>query len=261
MKLGTVTYMIAATWDVPTIIKNLRETKLEGVELRTTHAHKVEPTLSAAERREVRRQFEDGGIEIAGLGTTCEYQAADPAVVRKNIEETKEFIKLAHDLGCPGVKVRPNGVPKGVPLDKTLRQIGAALREVGEFGQGYGVHVRVEVHGSVTAELPNIKKMMDYADHDNVLVCWNSNDSDLDAPGGDGGAPSVARNFGLVAHKIAAVHMRDLTIEGYPWRQLFRLLGDAGFEGYCFAEIPASSDPIRVLHYYRALWRAYQPAV
>jgi len=259
MKLGTVTYMIAATWDVSTIIKNLRETKLEGVELRTTHAHKVEPNLSAAERLDVRRQFEDGGIEIAGLGTACEYQAADPAVVRKNIEETKEFIKLAHDLGCPGVKVRPNGVPKGVPLDKTLRQIGAALREVGEFGQGYGVHVRVEVHGSVTAELPNIKKMMDYADHANVLVCWNSNDSDLDAPAGDGRAPSVARNFGLVADKIAAVHMRDLTIESYPWRQLFRLLRDSGFEGYCFAEIPASSDPIRLLHYYRALWLAYQP--
>jgi sugar phosphate isomerase/epimerase len=259
-KLGTVTYMIASQWDVPTLIKNLTECKFEGVELRTTHAHKVEITLDAAARREVRKQFEDGGIEIAGLGTTCEYQAADKAVVKKNVEETKEWIKLAHDLGCPGVKVRPNGVANGVALEDTLKQIGDALRECGEFGLGYGVHVRVEVHGKTTQELPNIKKIMDHAAHDNVLVCWNSNDTDVDTPVKAGDAPSIEKNFKLVADKIVAVHMRDLFIENYPWQQLFRLLKNKGFDGYCFAEIPDSKDPLRVLRYYRALWLAYQPA-
>jgi sugar phosphate isomerase/epimerase len=259
MKLGTVTYMIAAQWDVPTIIKNLSDTKFEGVELRTTHAHKVEVGLTPEERRDVRKQFDDGGIEIAGLGSAFEFHSPDKEELKKNIEGTKEYIKLAHDLGCPGVKVRPNDAPKGVPLDDTLKQIGDALCEVGEFGLGYGVHVRVEVHGRVTSELPNIKKIMDHAHHDNVLVCWNSNDSDLDKPEREGDPPSVEENFKLVADKIAAVHMRDLYIENYPWRQLFRLLEHSGFEGYCFAEIPASTDPIRLLRYYRALWLAYQP--
>ena len=259
MRLGTVTYMIAAQWDVPTIIRNLSDAKFEGVELRTTHAHKVEASLTAEERRTVRKQFEDGGIEIAGLGTAFEYHAADPAEVKKNIDGTKEYIKLAHDLGCTGVKVRPNGVPKSARLDDALKQIGEALREVAEFGLGYGVHVRVEVHGPVTAELPNIKKIMDHAHHDNALVCWNSNDSDLDKPAKPGDPPSIEKNFKLVANKIASVHMRDLFIENYPWRQLFRLLKASGFEGYCFAEIPPSTDPLRVLRYYRALWLAYQP--
>ncbi len=259
MKLGTVTYNIAKDWDVATLIKHLTDCKLEGVELRTTHAHKVELKLTAAERRDVRKRFEDGGIEIAGLGTTCEFQAADNAVVKKNIEETKEWVKLAHDLGCPGVKVRPNGVPKGASLDDTLKLIGDAMRECGEFGLGYGVHVRVEVHGAVTAELPNIKKIMDHAAHDNAVVCWNSNDTDLDKPVKEGAAPSIEKNFRLVAKKIAAVHMRDLFLENYPWRQLFALLKQSGFEGYCLAEIPESADPVRVLKYYRALWLAYQP--
>jgi len=259
MKLGTVTYNIAKDWDIKTLIKNLTECKLEGVELRTTHAHKVEITLTADERRAVRRQFEDAGIEIAGLGTTCEFQAADKAVVHKNIEETKEWIKLAHDLGCLGVKVRPNGVPKGASLDDTLKQIGDALRECAEFALGYGVHVRVEVHGAVTAELPNIRKIMDHAAHDNASVCWNSNDTDLDKPEAPGTPPSVERNFQLVAQEITAVHMRDLHLEHYPWRQLFRLLHEIGFDGYCLAEIPESADPVRLLKYYRALWLAYQP--
>ena len=42
MKLGLVTYNMAKDWDVPTIIKNCQDTGFEGVELRTTHAHKVE---------------------------------------------------------------------------------------------------------------------------------------------------------------------------------------------------------------------------
>ena len=260
MKLGTVTYMIAAQWDVQTLIKNLSECGFDGVELRTTHAHKVELGLSGDARREVRKQFEDGGIEIAGLGTTCEFNARDQAIVRRNIDESKEWIKLAHDLGCPGIKVRPNGAPKEVPLDESFKQIGRALREVGEFGRGYGVHVRVEVHGPVTSELPNIKRIMDYADHDHVYVCWNSNDTDLDKPVSEGSQPSVEKNFGLVARKVIAVHMRDLFIDNYPWRQLFGLLHQSGFDGYCFAEIPASSDPIRLLKYYRALWLALQPA-
>jgi sugar phosphate isomerase/epimerase len=259
MKLGTVTYMIAAQWDVPTLIKNLTETKFEGVELRTTHAHKVEVDLTADQRRDVRKQFEDGGIEIAGLGSAFEFHSADKAEVKKNIDGTKEYIKLAHDLGCPGVKVRPNGVPKGMPVEDTLKQIGDALRDVGEFGAGYGVHVRLEVHGAVTSELPNIKKIMDYAAHDNVYVCWNSNDADLDKPAQAGAPPSIEKNFKLVADKIIAVHMRDLFLDHYPFRQLFRLLKQSGFEGYCLAEIPASDDPIRVLKYYRALWLAYQP--
>src|SRR5919112_897014 len=132
LQLGIVTYNIAQDWDLPTILKRLEALKYEGVELRTTHAHGVEVNLSPQQRREVRKRFEDSPVELAGLGSTFEYQAADPAVVRRNIEGTKEYVRLAHDIGSPGVKVRPNGIPRGADLDATLRQIGRALHEVGE---------------------------------------------------------------------------------------------------------------------------------
>ena len=62
LKIGTVTYNIAKDWDVPTIIKNCESTGFEAVELRTTHKHGVEPTLSAAERSEVKKRFADVGV-------------------------------------------------------------------------------------------------------------------------------------------------------------------------------------------------------
>lgn len=50
MKIGLVTYNLAKDWDVDTIIKRCEETGFEGVELRTTHAHKVESNLSGEEQ-------------------------------------------------------------------------------------------------------------------------------------------------------------------------------------------------------------------
>jgi sugar phosphate isomerase/epimerase len=252
LKLGTVTYNIAKDWDVPTIIKNLTEVGMDGVELRTTHKHGVELSLSPAARVEVKKRFDDSPIKIGGLGTICEYHSPDPAVVRKNIDETREWVKLAKDLGSPSVKVRPNGIPKEVPEEKTLEQIGKALRECGVAAEEHGVKIQLEVHGSESSRLPRIRKMLDYGgNHPGVKVCWNSNQTDLL----DGGFEPA---FNLVKRQIGQVHMRDLWLEEYPFRQLITSLVAMKFDGYCFAEIPESTDPIRVLKFYRALFRAYQ---
>ncbi len=251
-QLGIVTYNIAREWDLETILKRLEALGYDGVELRTTHAHKVEADLTHSQRDAIRKRFEDSPVRLAGLGSAFEYQAADPAVVRKNIEGTREYIRLAHDIGAPGVKVRPNGIPRGADLDATLRQIGRSLHEVGEFADGFGVAIRVEVHGAVTQEPENFAKILRYADHPNVYACWNSNAADVK----DG---SVKKAFALIGDRIDEVHLHDLTDETYPWRELFALLKARDYHGFTLAEIPESRDPERVLRYYRALWRSYQP--
>ncbi len=251
MHLGTVTYNLAMDWDVATIIKNCTEAKFEGVELRTTHKHGVEVTLSKEQRAEVRKRFADSPVKLWSLGSAFDYHTADPAKLKKDIAATKEYITLAHDVGATGVKVRPNGLPKEVPVEKTLEQIGRSLHELGEFGKDLGQQIRVEVHGPGTSKLEHIKTMMDVANHKQVGVCWNSNPTDLDGEGFD-------HNFDLVKDKIFIVHLRDLYLEDYPFRKLFTRLNDIGFTGYCFAEIPPSTDPVRVMKYYRSLWLAYQ---
>ena len=251
MKLGLVTYNMAKEWDVDTIIEKCAANGFEGVELRTTHAHGVEVNLSSKERAEVKKRFEDSPIELAGLGSAFEYHSPDKAQLEKNIEGTKEYTVLASDVGAPGIKVRPNGLPKEVPVEKTLKQIGLALRECGEFAKNYGVQIRLEVHGGGASHVPYIRKIMDIADHDNVFVCWNSNLTDVDSKG------SVKSNFNLVKDKIRLVHINELYREDYPWRELFTLLKNAGYEGFCLAEIPESPEPERLMRYYRALFKAY----
>ena len=249
MKLGLVTYNMAKEWDIPTIIERCEATGFQGVELRTTHAHNVEVNLSEAERRDVRKQFEDSAIELAGLGSAFEFHSPDNDELQQNIEGTKAYSQLAADVGAPGVKVRPNGLPDGVPEQTTLEQIGDSLRECGEFAKNLGVQIRLEVHGRQTSHLPHIRTIMEIADHENVSVCWNSNPGEVV----DG---SVKSNFDLVKDWIRLVHINELHRREYPWRELFSLLKDSSYDGYCLAEIPGSPDPERVMNYYRALWTA-----
>ena len=251
MRLGMVTYNLGRDWDCPTIIKNCEETGFEGVELRTTHAHGVETELNAAQRQDVKARFADSAVEIAGLGSAFEYNSPDPEELRRHIEGTKEYVKLAADLGVPGVKVRPNRIheDEGVPREKTFEQIGVSLRECGDFARDMGVQIRLEVHGRITCEPPNIRKILDYAACDNVFACWNSNMDDRDADG------SIDANFALLKDDIRLVHITELH-NGYPWERLFSLLKESGYAGFCLAEIPESSDALRLMRYYRALWLA-----
>ncbi len=247
-KLGLVTYNLAQDWDIETIIKNCAAAQFEGVELRTTHAHGVEPSISKPRRAEVKKRFEDSPVKLVSLGSTCEYESPDPAVVRKNIDETRSFCELAHDLGCLGVKVRPNGFPPNSDHARVLDQIGHALAECGEIAKGFGVEIWLEVHGEETEKPANIRRIMDACGHPAVGICWNSNPTDVQ----DG---SVKSSFALLKPWLRSCHINNLDSRNYPWRELFGLFRGAGYDRYTFCEIgEPSCEPVRFMKYYRALW-------
>lgn len=246
--LGLVTYNLAKDWTIETIIKNCELTGFEGVELRTIHKHGVEISLDKARRAEVKKRFADSRVRLVSLGTTCEYESPDSAVVEKNIEETRRWCELAQDLGCLGIKVRPNGFPKGVPTDKTLEQIGLSLAKCGEAARDQGVEIWLEVHGEGTELPPNIHRVLTVANHPSVGACWNSNPTDV-----EGG--SIRKAFELLRPWIRSCHINDLYRKEYPWHELFAQLRATGFDRYTFAEIDEpSSEPIRFMNYYHALW-------
>jgi sugar phosphate isomerase/epimerase len=253
LKVGAVTYNIAKDWDIETIIRNFTAAAIEAVELRTTHAHGVEIALPPAARREVKARFEGSPVRLASLGTTCEYHAADAGVLARQVEETKAWLQLARDVGAPSIKVRPNGLRRDVPEEQSLEQIGRALADCSRAAADLGIRIQVEVHGPETAHVPRIHRILQHAGEPAALwVCWNSNQEDL----ADGG---LEANFRLVQHRIGQVHMRDLYIEEYPWRQLVSLLNGIAFDGYCYAELGESScDGVRVLKYFRGTLRALE---
>jgi len=249
-----MTYTIAQDWDIETIIKNLTEASYQSVELRTTHSHKVEVNLTMEQRRDVKKRFEDSSLEVISLASAFQYHSPDPAELKKNIDGTKEYILLAHDVGAVGIRVFGNALPEDVSEEVTEKQIGKALAEVAEFGYNNGVEVRICVHGSKTNRASVIKKIIDYSGSPHVYVNWNCNEEDTEGNG-------LEYNFNLLKDRLKGVHLHELWTPEYPYRKLFQLLSGIGYKGYCNAEIDANPDPVRLLKYYRALFLAYQDAI
>ncbi len=254
-RLGLVTYNVAKDWDLPTILRVCQEVGIAAVECRTTHKHGVEPSLTAPQRQEVKKRFADAGIIFWGCGTVCEFHAADPAVVRKNIEECKRFIDLVRDLGGKGVKVRPNGVPKGVEPARTFEQIGKALIECGKAAADAGVEIWVEVHGAVTQIPQNMRTIMEHCKHPAVGVCWNSNPTDVNRG-------SVAEAFALLKPYLKSCHINDLDNDArgtYPYRELFRLLRQCGYDRFTLCEVgrayPDVAEGTAFLKRYKEQWQ------
>jgi len=236
MKLGLVTYQWGKDWDLPSLIANCEKTGLLGVELRTEHAHGVETSLSVSQRTEVKKRFADSSVTCVGYGSNFDYHHADQAVVRKNIEGTKEYLKLCKDIGATGIKVKPNGLPEEVSKEKTIAQIAASLNECGKYAGDLGQVIRVDVHGKITQQLPNMKAIFEQVTEKSVKICWNCNDQDLLPPGLDDNFKSVKKWFG------DTVHIRELNVGKYPYQQLMNLFVGMNYEGWILLEARTKPD-------------------
>jgi sugar phosphate isomerase/epimerase len=137
------------------------------------------------------------------------FHSPDAAELKKQIESAKAYIKLSHDIGGSGVKVKPDKLPKEVAKEKTLEQIGKALAEVGDYALGFGQEIRLEVHGEVT-DLGDVKTVMEVA---------------------------IEANFAKVQPFLGeTVHIRELNDGKYPWEKLISLLVGADYEGWMLLE-------------------------
>ena len=133
----------------------------------------------------------------------------------------------------------------------TAARIGQALKECGEFAEGYGQEIRVEVHGRGSQDPKFMRQTYDLADHPSVRLCWNCNPGEV-VEG------SIAEPFELLKETLAnVIHIHDLYDPKYPYQELFGLLQQNDYHGWCLSESPATEDPIKVMHYYRALFNEW----
>src|ERR1051325_11627256 len=96
---------------------------------------------------------------------------------------------------------------------------------LGQQAQGYGIEIWLEVHGKDSNLPGRICKMMEFAGHPMVGICWNSNPEDVQAG-------SVKSSFELLKPWLRNVHINELWQEEYPWRELFSLLKAAEYNRY-----------------------------
>ena len=230
MAFGLVTYQWGNDWDLPTLIMNCEVARVFGVELRTNPRprRRADARPKAAPRSSATLCGEPPGASRTWQRRAIRINP-NPTVLKSAVAKVKEFVRLSHDVGGTGVKVKPDRFHPGVPPEQTIEQIGKSLNEVADYGAGYGQQVRLEVHGKC-AELSTIKAIMDIADHENAVVCWNSNPQDLADEG-------LESNFNLVCNRFGRTcHVHPLDDPQYPYQQLLQLLIASEYDGWVMLE-------------------------
>lgn len=256
MKLSWMTYGVLKDLSRKDLLTVLSENGFEGVEFRTdaNHGHQVEAHIDADARKQVVADCEAAGINIISIATGNRYHDTDPSDVQKHIEQTKERMDLAADLGAPRVRVFGNNFPKDVPKEKTITQVAEALKELCEYGTTKNVKPCLELHGEFNWQ--DCDDVAQLVDHHNFGLIWNSTQHDI-VNG------TLNKALDTVYPWLDHVHMHDLAGSGYPYRDLFRLLHQKGYTGYMSAEAERKPDrtagylPLFVA-YYADLFRAYR---
>lgn len=251
MKLSLLTYNLARTWDLEKILSACKTYGFAGVELRAEagHAHGVELELNAAQRREVRNRFEDAYIDVACVGTSSRYDSPDVEKRQQQIARTKQYIELAADLGCERIRVFGNDIPAGVDRGDCVQYVGESLAELGEYADPFGVDVLLEMHGQFNY-WGFARTAVEIADEPNVAIVYNCDPRDLVAG-------SVSAVYGQVRGWIRHVHMHTF-VGPYPYAELFRLLQEDGYDGYCSSEVDEGEPTVEhFLGMYANLYRAW----
>ena len=249
---GMVTYLWGQDFELLTLLEACEAAKLEGVELRTTHAHGVERTLSKAQRREVRAQFNDTPVACVGIGSDERFDSPDQATLERSMTATREFLQLSAAIGGTGVKVKPDQFHKGIEHAATIEQIGRSLATLAPFAEDLGQELRLEVHGACQ-DPAIIAQIITKADHPAVKVCWNSNAQDVRGRGFAAHYDQLRPSFG------GTVHCRQLDTPEYPSMDLIERLVEDGYQGTVLLEAHTASPRARVsaLKNQRALFDAY----
>ncbi|MFJ9018525.1 sugar phosphate isomerase/epimerase family protein [Streptomyces sp. NPDC102259] len=136
-----------------------------GVELRAHPEEPVHPGLSPDERADAAAEFKAAGVEILGLAGYP--RVAAPGDDEPVIEEIRELVDLARDLGAPFVRVFPGGEDEQADAI-AARRLGTAA----EYAADLGVRILLETHDSHRTGADAIR-VLGLVGHRQVGALWD----------------------------------------------------------------------------------------
>jgi len=224
-----------------------------GVEPRVTagHEHGIEPVAPAQARASARKAFQDAGIEIACIATSCRFASLERSEREKNRSQLMRHLELASDLGARRIRVFGGKRAEGLDLDQAIQIVAEDLFSCADFAAQHGVKICLETHDDFSLG-SSVGKVLQKADHPAVQATW-----DVMHPYRAG--ESVADTVRHLSGKIAHVHFHDnekgkalLPGDGdLPMAQQIAALRSERFTGFLSAELwPEIGPPDFILQEY-----------
>ncbi|MGB9642660.1 MAG: sugar phosphate isomerase/epimerase family protein [Candidatus Ratteibacteria bacterium] len=240
--------------DLYKMLKYAREYGYDGVEPRAQaqHRHGIEIEAGKEKRKEIRKIFDESGIECSCLATSIKYCFTDAQKRKESLEMTKAFIDLACDIGAKRIRVF-GGVPdKEISVDEAIKIVGECLGIVAEYAEKNRVFVCLETH-DFFSRADVAAKAVKIAGSPNIKINW-----DIMHPYTKG--MTIKEAFDWVKEFVEHCHIHDgiydeqrnvtlaLMGEGeIPYKTALRLLQEINYQGFLSGEYIEAWEPDVVL--------------
>ncbi|WP_415950479.1 sugar phosphate isomerase/epimerase family protein [Streptomyces sp. KLOTTS4A1] len=184
---------------LPDALRLARTHGYHGIELRAHPEEPVHPGLSGAERARAAGQFEEAGVEVVGIAGYP--RVAAPGADGPVLDEIRELLGLARDLGAPFVRVFPgggSGQSAGEADAAAVRRLACAAPQAAELG----VRILLETHDS-HREGAAVGRVLEAVGHQGTGALWDVMHTWL---GGE--QPDVS--FGALSPYLGYVQVKDI---------------------------------------------------
>lgn len=220
----------------------------DGIEPRidSGHAHGVEVAAARDARRAFRVEAGEVGIAIACVATSLRY--ADPDETEQAVDDTRDRIDLAADLGAPAVRVFGGQFPDSLPRDEAVARVAGALGRVAEHAAERDVTLCMETHDA-WCDPAHVAAVVQAVNHPAVAVNW-----DVMHPVRIAGA-TMEHAFNTLKPWIRHMHVHDALTDvdlcpigkgRYDHRTAIRLVQGMDYQGYISGEWIEWDEPYEV---------------
>lgn len=163
-------------WPFKKIVDFAQKNRYNGLEmrgiLRQLDLTQCPEFSTAANRAATMQLMKNNRLSFVDLGSSATMHFAGEAERKKNMDEGRNFIDLAHEIKCPYVRVYPNNFPKDMEKQATMDLITSGLQELGNHAKDSGVMVLMETHGDMVYAA-DVEAVMQATNNENVGLVWD----------------------------------------------------------------------------------------
>ncbi len=234
-------------WSVEHIAEAATRMGYDGVELRLLDGEVIDPVADRLKVIKATATCRDHGLEVCAFDTSCRFNHAEPAERTRQMAELRHWIRLAHDMQVPLLRVFGGpGQPERVPAptdDEVNEWVAASLCQVAPEAEQAFVTIALETHDAFSSAR-RVAEVLRAVDSAYVAALWDSHH-----PYRVG--ETAQEVIEVLGKRIAHVHVKDalrVTPDGSDWqlvllgagevpvREQLKLLEQHGYSGYVSVE-------------------------
>lgn len=230
----------------------------DGVELVGDWPQGPYPASGEAERiRALRRLYDAYGLRVFSIQLGAEGAFAPDAGTRKAwLDEFRDRVGMARQLGCACLGLWPGGGLRGQTLDEALQRLALSFREAAKVAMEAGILTAFEIEPPfVFNREEHVRRILSLADHPNLKAIYDPSHYDL--MNGSSGKPHEmlgrvgVKNIGYLHFTDTDGTLRDGSTskhlaagEGHAnLPESLRVLREGGFAGWIMIDAWEIPDP------------------